>query len=74
MTGLGKLLVFGGVVMIGLGLIVMLAGRSNLPIGRLPGDIVYRGKNTSFYFPIVTCVVLSIVLSLIMWIVGRFSR
>jgi len=37
----------------------------------LPGDIVYRGKNTTFYFPIITCIVLSVVLSFIMWIVGR---
>lgn len=74
MTGLGKLLIVAGGVLVLLGAIVMLAGRTNLPLGRLPGDIVYRGKNTSFYFPIVTCIVLSIVLSLIMWIVGRFSR
>jgi hypothetical protein len=74
MTGVGKLLVVGGAVMITLGLIIMLAGRTNLPIGRLPGDIVYRGKNTSFYFPIVTCILLSIFLSVIMWIIGRFSR
>jgi Protein of unknown function (DUF2905) len=74
MTGLGKLLIVFGGVMIVLGIIVMLAGRTNLPIGRLPGDIVYRGKHTSFYFPIVTCIVLSIVLSFILWIVGRLWR
>ena len=74
MTGLGKLLIVFGGVMVLLGIIVVLAGRSNLPLGRLPGDIVYRGKNSTFYFPIVTCIVLSIVLSIVMWIVGRFSR
>lgn len=74
MTGLGKLLIVFGGVMVLLGIIVVVAGRSNLPLGRLPGDIVYRGKNSSFYFPIVTCILLSIVLSLIMWIVGRLSR
>ena len=74
MTGLGKLLiVFGGILVVA-GLIVILAGKANLPLGRLPGDITYRGKNTTFYFPLVTSIVLSIVLSLIMWIVGRFSR
>jgi hypothetical protein len=74
MSSLGKLLVvFGGAIVL-VGLVFMLAGRANLPIGRLPGDIVYRGKNTSFYFPIVTCILLSIILSLIMWIFGRFSR
>ncbi len=74
MTGIGKLLiVFGGVIVL-LGIIVMLAGRTNLPIGRLPGEVVYRGKHTTFYFPLVTCIVLSIVLSFVMWIIGRLSR
>ncbi len=74
MTGLGKLLIISGGVLILLGAVVMLAGRANLPIGRLPGDIVYRGKNTSVYFPIVTCILLSILLSAIMWVIARFSR
>jgi len=39
---------------------------------RLPGDIVWRGKNTTFYFPVVSCIVLSVVLSLVMWLIGRF--
>jgi hypothetical protein len=74
MIPLGKILiVFGGIVVL-LGIVVMLAGRANLPLGRLPGDIVYRGKNTTFYFPIITCIVLSVVLSFILWIVGRLSR
>ena len=67
LIGLGVLLVLAG-------LVVLLAGRAHVPLGRLPGDIVYRGKNTSFYFPIVTCIVLSILLSLVMWVVGRFGR
>ena len=74
MTGLGKLLIVFGGVMVLLGIIIMLAGRSNLPIGRLPGDVVYRGKHTTFYFPLVTCIVLSFVLSFVMWIIGRLSR
>jgi len=73
-TNLGKLLiVFGGLLAI-IGVVVVLAGRTNLPIGRLPGDIVYRGKNTTFYFPLVTCIVLSLVFSLIMCLIGKFSR
>lgn len=67
LIGIGVLLVLAGIV-------VLLAGRAHVPLGRLPGDIVYRGKNTSFYFPIVTCIVLSILLSLVMWVVGRFGR
>ena len=50
---------------------VMLLGRAGLPLGRLPGDIAYRGKNTSFYFPLATCILLSIVVSLVMYLIGR---
>jgi hypothetical protein len=69
-----KTCVLLGGVLIVLGVLLMAGGRLHLPIGRLPGDIVYRGKNTTFYFPIVTSIVLSVVLSLILYIVSRFSR
>jgi Protein of unknown function (DUF2905) len=52
----------------------MLLGRTGLPLGRLPGDIVYRGKNTTFYFPLATSIVLSVLLSIILFLVGRFRR
>jgi hypothetical protein len=71
---LGKLLIGVGGLLIVVGVIVMLAGRANLPLGRLPGDISYHGKNTAFYFPITTCIVLSILLSLILWLLNRFMR
>ena len=74
MNSLGKLLIFAGGLLIILGLIVVLAGRMNFPLGRLPGDISYRGKNTAFYFPIATCIVLSILLSFILWLINRFTR
>jgi Protein of unknown function (DUF2905) len=73
-TGLGKLLIVCGAVLAVIGIVITIAGRANLPIGRLPGDIVYRGKHTTFYFPLVTCIVLSLLFSLIMWLIGRFSR
>ena len=74
MTELGKLLIlFGGIIVV-LGLILIFGGRLHLPIGRLPGDIVYRGKNTTVYFPIVTSIVISIVLSVIFYLIGKFSR
>jgi hypothetical protein len=73
-TGLGKLLVIFGGIMIVVGLIVILAAKANLPLGRLPGDITYRGKNSTIYFPLVTCVVLSVILSMIMWLINRFWR
>ena len=52
----------------------MLLGRTGLPLGRLPGDIVYRGKNTTFYFPLATSIVLSVLLWIILFLVGRFRR
>jgi hypothetical protein len=71
MTDLGKLLlVLGGVIFL-VGAVLLLAGRFNLPLGRLPGDIVYRGKNSVFYFPIVTCILLSIIMSLVLWLFRR---
>jgi hypothetical protein len=74
MGALGKFLVICGLLLVGIGLLLILGGRMNLPLGRLPGDIVYRGKNTTFYFPLATSIVLSIVLSLILYIVGRLTR
>jgi hypothetical protein len=74
MTDLGKLLlVFGGAIVVA-GAVLLLAGRFNLPLGHLPGDIVYRGKNTVFYFPLTTCIVISVVLSLLFWLFGRGHR
>ncbi|MCR4398326.1 MAG: DUF2905 domain-containing protein [Firmicutes bacterium] len=67
---MGRMLVFVGLVLAGFGLLMMFGGR--LPgFGRLPGDIVVRRGNFTFYFPIVTCIAVSIVLSLIGWIVSR---
>jgi hypothetical protein len=73
-NSLGKLLIGAGGLLILIGLIVLLAGRANVPLGRLPGDISYRGKNTSVFFPITTCIILSIVLSFVLWLVSRFFR
>lgn len=74
MNDFGKILVFIGALVVIFGLVLMFSSRFHLPLGRLPGDFVYRGKNTTFYFPIVTSIVLSIVLSLIFYIVGRIGR
>lgn len=71
MAELGKLLLFlGGTIMV-IGAVLLLAARFNLPIGRLPGDIVVRGKHTVFYFPLVTSILLSIILSLVIWLFHR---
>jgi ribose/xylose/arabinose/galactoside ABC-type transport system permease subunit len=74
MTDLGKmLLTLGGVIFL-VGAALLFAGRFNLPLGRLPGDIAYRGKNTAFYFPVTTCILVSVVLTLIFWLFGRGNR
>ena len=71
MAELGKLLLILGIAMALLGVILLISGRLHLPIGRLPGDIYYRGKNTTFYFPLATSILLSILLSFILWLIGR---
>jgi hypothetical protein len=73
-TEIGKMLVFFGLLLAVAGLVFILLGRTNLPIGRLPGDILYRGKHTTFYFPLATSIVLSIVLSLLLYLMGRFRH
>jgi fumarate reductase subunit D len=68
---LGRLLITAGLALLALGAIVLLISKLNLPLGRLPGDIVYRGKNTTVYFPWVTCLIISLVLTLILWVLNR---
>ena len=74
MAEVGRLLVIFGVALAVIGGIVMLLGRTVLPLGRLPGDILYRGKNTTFYFPLATSIVISVVLSLVLFLIGRMRR
>jgi hypothetical protein len=73
-TDFGKLLVVIGGLLVLAGLIVMLIGRTGLPLGKLPGDITYRGKNTTVYFPLATSILISVVLSLVLYLVSRFRR
>ena len=68
---IGRFLVVAGLALVALGLLFILFERLNLPIGRLPGDIVWRGRNTTVYFPIVTCVLLSLLGTLILWLFNR---
>lgn len=71
MAGLGKILVVFGLLIAVVGALLILGDRLPLRLGRLPGDIVWRGKNTTFYFPIATSLLLSVLLSLILWLIGR---
>jgi hypothetical protein len=68
---LGRVLITLGLVLVVVGLLVMFAGRLPFRLGRLPGDIHIQGKNGAFYFPLTTCLVLSALLSLVMWIFRR---
>jgi Protein of unknown function (DUF2905) len=69
--GLGRALITAGVVLIVIGVMVILGSRLPIKLGRLPGDIYYHGRNGSFYFPIMTCLLLSALFSAVMWLINR---
>ncbi|HEV2297025.1 MAG TPA: DUF2905 domain-containing protein [Candidatus Acidoferrales bacterium] len=71
---LGKGLLITGLMIAAAGGFLLAGAKLPMRLGRLPGDIVYQGRNTTFYFPIVTCIALSIVLTLLFWIAGAFRR
>jgi Protein of unknown function (DUF2905) len=73
MAELGKLLVLFGIAMVAVGLLLILFG-THLPLGRLPGDLLYRGKNTTVYFPLATSLLLSVVFSLVLYLIRHFRR
>ena len=68
------MLVMLGLALVVIGGIVMLLGRTGLPLGRLPGDVLYRGKDTTFYFPLASSILLSVVLSIVLFLIGRLKR
>jgi hypothetical protein len=72
MADLGKVLIVAGALAIAAGVAFVLLGRAHVPLGRLPGDLVYRGKNTTFYFPLATSILVSLVLSLVLYLIGRW--
>jgi DUF2905 family protein len=74
MAQLGRLFIIFGAVLVVAGAGLVLLGRTNLPLGRLPGDIVYRGKNTTVYFPLATSILLSVVISIVLWVIGRMRH
>jgi hypothetical protein len=74
MTDLGKLLILLGAALLFAGVLLLLVGRLHLPLGRLPGDILYRGKNTTFYFPLATSILLSVLLTVILYVIGKWRR
>jgi len=69
--GIGRMLIYLGGALVVIGLLLTIGEKLPIGLGRLPGDIQIRGKNSVFYFPIVTCILFSVLLSLVMSMVGR---
>ena len=67
----GKALMWAGALLFAVGLLLYFTPRLPFRLGRLPGDIVIRGKNTTFYFPLATCLLLSLAFSLISWLLKK---
>lgn len=74
MSDLGRILIFLGLLLVVAGVVVLGLNRLNIPLGRLPGDLNWRGRNWSVSFPIVTCLLLSVVLSLLLWAINHLRR
>jgi len=74
MQDLGKMLLGLGVLLAVIGGAILVASRMGLPLGRLPGDITYKGKNVTFYFPLGTSILISVVLSVIFYLLTRTRR
>jgi hypothetical protein len=65
---LSKWLIITGIILVVLGLIVWLFTKAGIPLGKLPGDVHYKSGKVQIYFPLVTCIILSIFLSLLFWL------
>jgi hypothetical protein len=74
MTELGKALLGLGLLIALIGAALLLAGRMGLPLGRLPGDFAYKGKHVSVFIPLGTSILISIVLSALLYLLSRFRR
>jgi ribose/xylose/arabinose/galactoside ABC-type transport system permease subunit len=74
MQDLGRTLIALGGMLVVVGVVVLVLARLQVPLGRLPGDFKWQGRGWSVSFPLATSIVLSIVLSLLFWIVGRMRR
>ena len=71
---IARWLIFGGLILVAFGALLLLGSRLPLRLGRLPGDIAIRGRHGSFYFPIMTSVLLSVLLTLLIWLVSSFRK
>ncbi|MBS1820384.1 MAG: DUF2905 domain-containing protein [Acidobacteria bacterium] len=74
MSDLGRVLISLGLLLVVAGIVIVGLNRLNIPIGRLPGDFNWRGRGWSFSFPLATSILLSVVLSLLLWLINHFRR
>lgn len=68
---LGRALIGLGLLMAALGVLISLGEKLPIRLGRLPGDIIIRGKHSVFYFPLVTCLLISVALSVLLWLISK---
>ena len=74
MADFGRILLGLGLLLVVIGAVLLTAARFGLPLGRLPGDLSYRGKNVSIFFPLGTSILISLVLSFLLYLISRFRR
>ncbi|MBS1800994.1 MAG: DUF2905 domain-containing protein [Acidobacteria bacterium] len=74
MSDLGRILISLGLLLVVIGIVLVGLHRLNIPLGRLPGDFNWRGRGWSFSFPLATSILLSVVLSLLLWLINHFRR
>ena len=74
MPDLGRIFIFLGLLLVVVGLVILGLNRLNLPLGRLPGDFNWRGKGWSVSFPLATSILISVLLSVLLWAIGRLRR
>lgn len=74
MADLGKWILGLGLLLVAIGTLLIVASRLGIPIGKLPGDFSYRGKHGAVYFPLATSIVVSLLLSVVLYLISRFRR
>lgn len=70
----GRMLLVSGALICVVGAFFFFGGKLPFRLGRLPGDIYYQGKHSSFYFPVVTCLLLSVALTVFFWVIGHLRK
>lgn len=74
MSGLGRILINFGLLLVVIGVVLIVLQRFNIPLGRLPGDLSWRGRGWSVSFPVASSILVSVILSLILWAISHLRR